>query len=386
MLIISISILAIIMFKVLWVILKTHNHNNLAKEEKEILQRARYVCSKVATSPSELMDVMPKFLPSQFQGEWAIYSCSMTCKALANIASLYPKYKDSIQKKITSIIDIALSEEISAYDRDKWFEDPIEGLDGNRSHISYYSHLAWMIGEYKNIYDDTKYDNLYHSLCEAMDRRIRNSSILIVPTYPGESIYIPDVLVAIVALHIYNRLYSHHYKNTVDAWILKAKTEWIDVETGLLASCLSERGDILAIRGSYSALNCYYLSLIDMDFAKQQYQCLIKYYKQPSPLTGLKELYNGKKIWFKFDVDAGFILFNRSASGTAFVIGCATLFDDNKYRKQLLKTAEIFGSSITWKGKTHYLMSHFALVGEATVLAMRTSIKQPMELWLLGKN
>ena len=56
-------------------------------------------------------------------------------------------------------------------------------------------------------------------------------------------------------------------------WVEKAKTEWLDKNTGMLVSFLPEE-DLL--KGSYSALNCYYLTFIDKDFAKDQYERLKK--------------------------------------------------------------------------------------------------------------
>ena len=278
-----------------------------------------------------------------------------------------------MERQILKIIDIALSKEIRKYDTNRWQEDPFKGIEGNLSHLSYYSHLAWMIGEYKTISNDNKYDNIYHSLCEAMNRRIVNSPLLNIPTYPYERIYIPDMLVAIVALNKYNQLYQGKYQKTVDIWIRKAKTEWIDPQTGLLTSFMYKSGNIdNEIRGSYSALNCYYISLIDKEFAKQQYQYLKKYFKQTFPFTGIKEYYN-KKCMFGFDIDAGPIIFDLSPSGTAFAIGCATTLGDKKFRKKLLTTAEIAGNTITYKDKSHYLLTNVALVGEAIVLAMRTT-------------
>ena len=254
-------LLSPIIIKVLWVMIF-----RLRNEKKDILERANYLISKVATSPKQLLSEMPSQIGSQFQGEWAIYTCSMTCKALTNIAE--PCNKEQIAK----IIKIALSKEIREYDTERWYEDPFDGLDGNLSHLSYYSHLAWMIGEYKSVYDDNQFDSLYHSLCEAMYKRMICSPILNIPTYPHEQIYIPDMLVALVALARYNQLYKGVYQETVDTWIRKAKTEWIAPQTGLLASYMYESGDISPLtRGSYSALNCYYLSLVDMDFAKNRY-------------------------------------------------------------------------------------------------------------------
>ena len=374
MTIILLFILTLILAKVIWVIYETSRQGSLVKEQTEIVRRANYLISKVATSPKQLMDAMPRQIPSQFQGEWAIYSCSMTCKALANIAALYPQtnYKEQISK----IINIAMANEIRGYDAERWDEDPLKGLDGNVSHLSYYSHLAWMIGEYKLLYNDNQFDTLYHSLCKAMYRRISNSPILNIPTYPFEQIYIPDMLVAIVALNIYSKIYNGRYQDLVQKWINTAKREWMDQETGLLVSLMSPGGTISPmIKGSYSALNCYYLSLIDTDFAKQQFQILKKYFKQTLPLiVGVKEYHSGKCL-FGLDIDAGPIVFGLSPSGTGFAIGTATMCNDSKFRKQLLRTAEIAGCTVSYNGKSHYLLANVVLVGEAIILAMRTNKK-----------
>ena len=369
-------IIALIAVKAIWVSCSINGIGSFETEKKDIIRRANYLTSKVATTPQKLLEEMPSGIGEQFQGEWAIYSCSMTCAALANIAILYPKNRELSIKFIGEIIDIALSEEIKEYDRMRWGEDPMDGIYGNRSHISYYSHVAWMISRYKQIGGDNKYDDTYHSLCKAMNNRICKSPILNVPTYPGEYIYIPDMLVAIVALSNYSHQYGGKYQPTVDKWIERARSEWIDQETGLLASFLEEENGkaqiVLPVKGSYSALNCYYLSLVDPKFAKEQYDLLKKNFRQDFLITGLKE-YHDRTCLFGMDIDAGPIIFNLSPSGTAFVIGAATSLDDMKFRKELLKTAEIGGSTVSWFGKSHYLLANIALVGEAILLAMRTS-------------
>ena len=91
--------------------------------------------------------------------------------------------------------------------------------------------------------------------------------------------------------------------------------------------------------------------------------------------TGLKE-YHDRTCLFGMDIDAGPIIFNLSPSGTGFVIGAATSLEDMEFRKQLLKTAEIGGSTVSWFGSSHYLLANIALVGEAIILAMRTSAPQ----------
>ena len=379
MVIICLIVAALITIKVIWVVSATIGHGSFEGERKEIVRRANYLTSMVCTTPQDLLNEMPSGIGEQFQGEWALYTCSMTSAALANIAVLYPQNKELSIKFIGQIIDIAMSEEIREYDRLRWREDPMDGIYGNLSHISYYSHLAWMISRYKQIGGDGKYDDLYHSLCKAMNRRIRQSKSLNLPTYPGEYIYIPDMLVAIVALANYSSQYDGKYSTTVNMWVERAKKEWIDKETGLVASFLEVYNDsiriVLPVKGSYSALNCYYLSLVDPEFAKEQYDCLMKNYKQGFPFAGIKE-YHDRTCLFGMDIDAGPIIFNLSPSGTAFAIGCATSLDDMEFRNKLLKTAELGGSTVTWFGKSHYLLANLALVGEAIVLARRTSAPQ----------
>ena len=239
-------IIALIAVKAIWVSCSINGIGSFETEKKDIIRRANYLTSKVATTPQKLLEEMP------------------SGAALANIAILYPKNRELSIKFIGEIIDIALSEEIKEYDRMRWGEDPMDGIYGNRSHISYYSHVAWMISRYKQIGGDNKYDDTYHSLCKAMNNRICQSPIFNAPTYPGECIYIPDMLVSIVALSNYAHQYSGKYQSTVDKWIKKASSEWIDQETGLLASFLEENHGkaqiVLPVKGSYSALNCYYLS------------------------------------------------------------------------------------------------------------------------------
>ena len=78
----------------------------------------------------------------------------MLAKSLSNISLLYPETKEGSIVQIDSLISIVLSPEIRWYDTLRWGEDPLENLDGDNSYISYLSHLAWMIGNYKKVGGD----------------------------------------------------------------------------------------------------------------------------------------------------------------------------------------------------------------------------------------
>lgn len=368
-------IISLVLIKVVWVAWGCWNIGSYKKEKTDILQRKNWLVKKILVEPRNLLNEMPSQLGLQFQGEWALYSCSMFAKAFANIAILYPEAKQESVDTIDSLIQIVKSPELRLCDKVRWGEDPLESIDGDNSHVSYLSHLAWMIGNYRKIGGCDKYNALHDSLCEAMNRRMLNSECLNLPTYPGEDIYIPDMLVAIVALSDYATLNNGKYQATVDCWTQRAKSEWIDSETGLLRSFIAFDGNLSVkapIKGSYSTLNTYCLAQIDAEFAKEQYERLKEVFLKKSWLTGFKEYPDGSGF-LGMDVDAGPIIFGLSPSGTAFGIGCATYFKDRRVRNRLLRTAEIVGHSVSWDGRRHYLLANIALVGEAITLAMRTS-------------
>ena len=369
-------VLSLVVVKFVWVTLACWNNGSFETEKNELLQRKNYLVNKIAVEPSRLLNEMPAAIGSQFQGEWAIYSCSMLTEALSNMAELYPETKGEAVATVDSLIQIVKSPELRLYDKMRWSEDPLESLDGNQSHLSYLSHLAWMIGNYKRIGGDDKHDKLYDSLCETMNRRIVDSPIYNLPTYPSEPIYIPDMLVAIVALSDYSKSHKGKYSVTVNKWLERAKTEWCDRNTGLLISFLGENGVLDAlIKGSYSVLNCYYLTKIDSEFAFEQYGKLKSKFFQTFPLSGVKE-YHDHSCWLGGDIDAGPIIMNLSPSGTAFALGSATFFGDDGFRCRLLRTAEIAGHTVKWNDSRHYLLANIALVGEAITLAMRTNYKR----------
>ena len=177
-----------IIIKVIWVGIATRHNGDFESGKADILARRDFLIEKVMTSPQKLIDEMPAIVGSQFQGEWALYSCSMLSAALVNTTLIYDEDRKANIARIDSLIQIVMSPELRAYDRERWGEDPLETLNGKESHVSYLSHLAWMIGGYKHIGGGDKYDELYHRLCETMNRRILESPNMNLPTYPGECV------------------------------------------------------------------------------------------------------------------------------------------------------------------------------------------------------
>ena len=354
---------------------------NWNKSKRDILSRANWLCDKVLVEPSALLDSMPRFLGEHYMGEWAIYTCSMLVAALSNIVKLYPEEQKLCLSRMRKIIEIVLSPELRSYDSKKWREDPLDTLSGDNSHMTYLSILSWCITNYKLSGGSGEYDTILRRCCEALSRRMQKSPDMNLQSFPDHIIFFPDMLVAIVALRNYSILYNGHYSSLVSAWIRKARNEWIDENTGLLYAIkpavfsrkTNAKYSNSIIRGSYTALSCHYLTLIDTEFAKDQYDKMKKWLIKKKPLVGIKE-YLHKSPPLYFDVDAGPVVCGLSPSGTAFSIGSATFFNDYQLRCKLLRSGEIVGQTVNRGGGRHYRLGEMVLVGESTVLAMKTNI------------
>lgn len=348
------------------------------EEKTELLERANWLCDKIIVKPEQLLKEVPSILGTMYGGQWAIYACSMLASSLVNISKLYPEEKNQALTRIERLIDIALTPTMKRFDSEDWREDPLEAksLKGNKGHMTYLTTIAWMISLYKLAGGkSTTYDQTLHDCCEGINHRMTSKKDMNVPSFTNNIVFISDMVCACVVLQNYASLYNGKYADTASKWLEKAKAELIHKPTGLLVATKKYRNKSY-VRGSYTALTNYFLTLLDdKEFAKDQYERMKKVFRKDTPLCGLKEFQrvNGN---FKFDPNAGPIFYGLSGSGTAIAIGCATYFEDWEYRYQLLRTAEIAGQTIKEKNKQHYRLAELAFVGEAMTLAMRTNKNQ----------
>lgn len=340
----------------------------------DVLGRANWLCSHVIVNPSDLIKLMPDIIGRQYQGQWAIYACSMTAFALVNIIRMTPTLTNKYLGSVSALIEMVLSPEIRYYDTMQWKEDALRSLAGNRSHMTYLSILAWMITNYRMAGGDDRYDDLLNDICYTLARRMGSSRDLNLPSFPNGIVFLPDMMFAVIALKNYGILNEGNYDNLVSDWLLRAKTDWIDKKTGLLISQYYPNGRRSTMYGSYAALNCSCLTMLDDEFAYSQYSLLKKYFGRLGRYCGIKEYLHKNPKW-GFHIDAGPIIQGLSPTGTSFALGAATYFKDWNFRSGLLNMAELAGKTIIRGDKRHYKLSEIMLTGEAITLGMRTNYR-----------
>lgn len=340
-------------------------------EREEIMQRLNWLCSKIITDPKSLRHSYPEMLGDYYGPQWVIYSAMMLVAALSNVGRIWPDSRDESLKRMEMLIPLLMSDELREYDTREWGEDAMSSLDGNKSHVTYLSILAWSLSLYRLAGGDSRHDVLFTKLCYAINRRLLTHRNMILLSFPNRPAFFPDMMLAIVALKNFGLLFDDRFQTTVEMWLDKCQTDWLD-RHGLILSMI-KRGRSCPVRGAYTALNTYWMSLIEPEFARDQYDRMKHLLLQYEPYTGIREWIR-KAPKLAFDPDAGPVIFGLSPSGTAFAIGAATALGDWRLRRELLLTAEALGGDVSQPNMRHYRLGEFALVGEATVLAMRTTL------------
>ena len=327
--------------------IKYENPFASSKERRELIRRANWLCKEVIVKdPEDLISKMPEIIGRQFQGQWAIYACSMTACALCNLIRLYPDLKDDYINKVIRLIDQTNTPVIRYYDTEWWGEDAMETLDEKASHMTYLSILAWMIGNYRLAGGDERYDVLHRRLCDTLNRRMLASHDLNLPSFPNGVIFLPDMMFAGLALKDYDSICGETYHDTLHKWLYNLRNRYIEHKTGLLASSIFRNLTTGRASGAYSGLNTTGLALLDSEFGSEQMKNLksrlvISFGKY----AAIKEYLN-KAPKLAFDIDAGPVVYGISPTGTAFAMGAATYLGDWELRQKLLNTAFLAGGDV----------------------------------------
>jgi hypothetical protein len=339
-----------------------------ARAKQDILARRHYLLQRTAAETFGEHD-LPIALGSVFQKEWAIGTLSMTAAALTNIAILYPETADESRKAVAGLIERMLKQDIRDFEVYHWSVDPLEALDADKGQIGYLGHLNFMLGAYRVLGGDSRFESLHHQISAALARRMDNSKCPYLETFPA-AIFVPDNMVVVASLQLYNKTYGDKHLGVVNKWIEFSKTKLIQAETGLLYPYVSQCEGVGVVRGSFSGWNSFYLPFIDKQLADQQYTALRRtFLDDPLGIVGIREYPKG--IRGSGDIDSGPLVLGLSTSGTGFAVSGALHSGDNQNYNNLLQTAELAGTTIGTSNKRWYAFS--PLVGEAIMLAMKTA-------------
>lgn len=337
--------------------------------DDDLLARRRYLIKNISIEQSN-PSMMPGHLSAQLKGEWAMITYSSLTSALTNMAFLRPETRGEALQQVQDLVSGMLTQEFQAFDTAAWGEKPLDSLDGPNGHIGYLGQLNWMIGAYRLLGGDGRFDSVHHRVNAAMIRRFENAPRLSVQTYPAQ-IFIPDNVVALASIRNYERIVGKQDSNIVNAWVDYARSNLLDPHTGLLAFRYAPDGTTLTeSRGSGAAWNSFYLPFVDSRFASEQWNSMREALIQTRLFTGLREYRRGR--FGLGDVDSGPVIFGFSPSGTGFALAGARHARDGRLITSMLCSLEAAGTTVDLGDGRHYLT--VPVVGDAIVLAAKTAV------------
>lgn len=364
-------IVIIVVVKVIWL------HIEVAKQIDEksgeiawsdITQRRDYLLSRTTEKDPTTEDSTNAMYSSLTKSEWDLVTYSMFSAALTNIALRDEKETEASKKAIEKLIRVAIQKSFQEFDKQAWGGYPLENLKKDNGYIAYLAHLNIMLGAYKRL-GGSEFNDLYDDVSKALYNRYHKVAGYCLPTYPGQYYY-PDNIAAVASVAIYSKLHQDVYGEFLNDYVAYYREMANKDKYGLMPFYLDEKCEATGYaRGSSSFWNVYYMSFIDFDFAKGQYELAKKeFYQERLSIHAFREA--PREIIFFGDVDSGPAILGFSPSGSGFAFAGAALFNDTKILKDLTRTAELAGTSITIGGKKRYLLA--PLVGDAIILAMKT--------------
>ncbi|MFC1499148.1 hypothetical protein ACFLS1_11870 [Verrucomicrobiota bacterium] len=309
----------------------------------------------------------------QFDGEWLFGSYMMAGMGFGQTALEHPELREKHIELMSICIERMLSSEVRAFDKDAWGNDPIETLDSDtQHHAAYLGYLNLVLSMHRLLKPDSEYAELNDRITEALVKRVNNSRILLIQSYPYET-YPVDNCCVIGSIGLHSRATGIDRKEILQKWATYCREKYIDPKTGLFYQCVdSVTGEpIDHPRGSGTALGLYALSFANMDLSQELYEAAKKH------LAGTVFGFGGVReypIHIKGesgDIDSGPIVSGYGLSATGFLISGARIHNDREYYKRLYSTAYACGAPFEKKGKLNFVTG--GSLGDAILFAMLTA-------------
>lgn len=342
-------------------------------DNKELQLKINYL-ERVIKSPMDKNSDLTKIRYES--SEWMLFSLSFSTFALTNIAFLDTSFKNQSIELIDYAIQKALTDTIySCYFGDR---NPFEPEIDTTGSVLYFGHLNNMLGCYRLLSEDTKYDELNNKLSESLFKRFSTSKNKCLLSY-SYGIWIPDNTAGLASLKLYSLNTGSQYDKICKKWIEYAKKNFIDEETGLLCSTINiETGKIQEEpRGSMIGWSIFFIYRFDKEFAEEQYATYKEKFSNNLGLIRLfKERYKDNRTDYYGDIDSGPIIWGYSIPAIAFAFGDAVAMKDWQNAKRLERVIKLGSkterSNSEIKYKTRFINMEISPLAEALILYFET--------------
>lgn len=307
--------------------------------------------------------------------EWALFSLSFSTFALTNISFIDITFRSQAIETIDSAIQKAMTYAI--YKRYFNGVNPCQPEIDTTGSILYFGHLNMMLGCYRLLSHDTKYNELNDKLSESIYNRFRKSGFYALPSYPGR-MWVPDNTAGLASLKLHSENTGSQYQKVCDEWVYYARKNLTDKETGLLYSTIQigTGKPLEEPRGCMIGWSIFFIYRFNKDYANELYE---KYKDKFSDNLLIFRLFNERyknSETTSGDIDSGPLFWGYGIPATAFAFGDAVALQDLKNAKKLQRLIEIGSKRIInnneLKYETRYIDLQVSPLAESLLLYFET--------------
>lgn len=305
----------------------------------ELQQKVNYLSKQIKQPFNQNSDILAI---GNENPEFMLFSLSFSTFALTNISFL----DTSFRTQAIEIMDFAIQKALTDTIYRTYFPEntPFSpAMDTNIS-VLYYGHLNLMLGCYRLLAKNDKYNELNDKLSAHLYQQFKKTPYLCLASYP-QQIWVPDNTVALASLHLHSKNSGSNYKEVCAQWVTYAKAHLLEKQTNLLYSTVDfESGEGLEEpRGCMLGWSIFFIQQFDATFAKELYE---NYKEKFSSNLLIFRLFNERyESWNTDlgDIDSGPVFLGYSIPANAFAFGDAVAMKDWKTAKQLRRLIS-FGS------------------------------------------
>lgn len=242
--------------------------------------------------------------------------------------------------------------------------------------VIYRGHLNLMLGNYRLVSGDKRYDELHRKLTESLYRDFKASPYKNLQSYPGYC-WPADNTVALASLYVYDKSFGTDYAAVAKEWRSWMEAHALDPETGLMDSRLDilDGASMAGPRGCAMSWSLGFLKEVLPEFSKEQYKLYkTHFFSQGGGVTAIREW---KKHYQGYqDVDTGPIFFGFGLAASGLGAAATKAMGDQESFVGLLRIGEAIGFPIRCCGEKFYF-GGLCLLGDT--LALWGKAQRPSE-------
>lgn len=300
--------------------------------------------------------------------EWPVFCNSFFTMAMRDMALADPSFKPQAVRYMRLAIEEMMRRRTYGYIVGR-YGNPFDEKVPLKDNALYLGHLNVMLGSYRKLSGDGRFDKVHHRISKALFENVMASPTGNIESYPSE-VWPCDNAFVMASLKYHDDVFKTHYSVARRRWIAFYRTH-LDPKTGIMPAFISNASGE-AMQPPRSVCLGYSLPLIaefDPKFAREQWMAAKRsMFDSRFGFGAMREYPRG--IETAGDIDTGPLIGGFGPASSAFMLASAKSAGDREAFDDIMRTGETIAFPLSLFGSKRYLIS--ARVGDTIALWAKT--------------